>query len=169
MVPLPIVTAENNRILILRLIDFNSDNLVFDDALSVWSMVYDTSMITPDTGSYADGEVIIFDVKGLSAKHLTRFGLSSLKCYLKYMISAHPIRIKQIHVLNSHAILDKLMIILRPFLGAKAMKVIHFHVPNSSTLYDFVPRDVLPDELGGTIGTITTPKWYWIHRTEDHR
>ena len=169
MAPLPKVTPDNNRILLLRLIDFNPDNLVFDDALKVFTMVYDTSMITPDSNRIADGEIVIFDLKGLTPKHLTRLSFSSLKCFVKYMTEAHPIRIKQVHVINSHSLLDKLVMLMKPFLGAKAMKVIHFHMPDSTTLYDHVSQDILPIEFGGSCGTIEEPKWYWINRTDEHR
>lgn len=169
MALMPNVTADNNRILIIRLIDFDPNNLIFDDAMRVFTLVYDTSVITPEEPQLADGEIVIFDLKGLTAKHLTRMSLSSLRCFIRYMIDAHPLRIKQVHVVNSHSLLDKLMLILRPFLGARAMKNIHFHQPNTNTLYDHVSRNVLPEEYSGTCGTIQTPKWYWIHRTEDYR
>lgn len=169
MVPLPKLTTENSRILILRLIDFNPENLIFDDAVTVFTMVYDTSIITPEEQSLADDEIVIFDLKGLTSKHITRMNLSTLRCFIKYMVDAHPLRIKQVHIVNSSSLLDKLMLILRPFLGSKAMKAIHFHAPNTTTLFDFVSKDVLPVEFGGTSYSIETPKWYWIRQTENHR
>lgn len=169
MVPLPKVTSDNNRILLLRLIDFDPDNLVFDDALTVFSMVYDVAMITADAGKIADGEIVIFEFNGAKPKHLTKLNISFLRCFVKYMIEAHPVRIKQVHVVNTHALLDKLVMMMKPFLGAKAMKVIHFHQPNSTTLYDYVSRDLLPIEFGGNSGSIEEPKWYWINRTDEHR
>lgn len=166
---LPKLTADNHRVLIMRLIDYDSSQLIFDDAITVFSLVHDTSMITPDDGPLADGEIMIFDLKGLTTGHLARIGLSTLRCFIKYVSECHPIRIKEVHVLNSSSLLDKLFMIMRPFLGAKAMKVIHFHLPNTTTLYDHISRDVLPEEYGGSGGSIQVPKWYWIHRTEDHR
>lgn len=169
MVLMPKVTADNNRILLIRLIDFVPENLVFEDAMTVFTMVYDTSIITREEEKLANGEIAIFDLKGLTAKHLARLGLSLVRCFIKYMMDAHPLRIKEVHVVNSHSLLDKLVMIMKPFLGAKAMKVIHFHLPNSTTLFECVPRDCLPTEFGGTCGPIDTPKWYWINRTDDHR
>lgn len=169
MVPLQQITPDNNRILLIRLIDFNPDNLVFDDALTVFTMVYDISMITPDSEQIADGEIVIFDFKGLTPRHLTKLSLSSLRCFVKFMIDALPIRIKQVHVVNSHSMLDKLVMLMKPFLGAKAMKVVHFHQPDSTTLFDFVSRDLLPTEFGGSCGSIEVGKWHWINRTDDHR
>lgn len=75
----------------MRLIDFNPEDFTFDDALTVFTMVYDTSVVTRDEGELADGEIVIFDVTGMTAKHLTKIGLSSLKCFIKYMTDAHPV------------------------------------------------------------------------------
>lgn len=169
MVLLPKVTPQNNRIMMIRLIDYNPDNFIFDDAISVFSMVYDMTLVTPEKDSLADGEIAIFDLKGLTIKHLMKLGFSTLRCYFKYMLEAHPMRVQEVHVLNCSSVMDKLMMMLKPFLSAKTMKVIHFHAPNSTSLYDFIPRDLLPAELGGTEGSLDNPKWYWINRIEDHR
>lgn len=169
MVPLPKVTSDNNRILLLRLIDYDPENLVFDEALVCFTMVYDVSVITPESDCLADGEIIIFDLKGLTGRHLSKLSLSSLRCFFKYMVEAHPLKIKAVHIVNSHSLLDKLKLLMKPFLGSKAMKVIHFHMPNSTSLYDFVSRDDLPDEFGGTSGPIEVSKRYWIDRTDGHR
>jgi hypothetical protein len=165
----PGVTPDNNRILTIRLIDHNPENLIVDHALTVFSMVYDTTIITPEPNQLADGEIVVFDPRGLSARHLARMGLSSLRCFIRYMVDAHPLRIKQVHVVNSNSLLDKLMMMMRPFLGARAVKTIHFHLPQSTTLYEYVPRELLPEEFGGINGSIKTLRQYWIKRTEAHR
>lgn len=86
MTPLLKLTSDNKRVLIIRLIDFNPNNIIIDDALTVFTMVYDTSVISLDEdGQLANGEIVIFDLKGLTAKHLARMGLSTLRCFVKYM------------------------------------------------------------------------------------
>ena len=166
---MPKMTPDNNRILLIRLVDFVPENLVFEDAMTVFSMMYDIAIITPEEEDLADGETLIFDFKGFSARHLARIGISSMRCFIKYLTDAHPLRIKGVHIVNSHSLLDKLLILTRPFLGAKAMDTIHFHLPNSTTLFDFVPKNCLPHEFEGTFGPIDTLKWFWINRTDDHR
>lgn len=169
MAILPGVTVDNNRILIIRLIDYNAEKLVFDDALTVFTMIYDTSVIIPEPDQLADGEIVIFDIKGLSAKHLAKMSLSSLRCFVKYMLDVHPIRLSQVHVINSHSLLDKILMVLRPFIGSKAFKAIRFHRPDTTTLFDFVPRELLPEELGGLFGSIEPSKQLWIKNAENHR
>lgn len=169
MILFPKVTPQNNRVMLIRLIDFDPDHIIFEDAVTVFSMVYDMTLITPEEPSLADGEIAIFDLKGITVKHLTKLGFSTLRCYFRYMLESHPMRVKEVHVLNCSSVMDKLMLILRPFLGAKTMKAIHFHAPESLTLFDYVPRDIVPVELGGDGDSLDGPKWYWIRRIEDHR
>lgn len=169
MVPMPKKSKENFNILIIRLIDFDANNLNFQDALTVFSMVYDVSIVTPDHDSLADGEIVIYDLNGINAKHVAKFRLSLLRCFFGYVMDAHPLKIKQIHVLNTSSLIDRMMILFKPFLGSKAMKIVHFHAPNSQTLFNFFPHDVLPNELGGSAGSIEVPKWNSIHRIEELR
>ncbi|CRL03400.1 CLUMA_CG016526, isoform A [Clunio marinus] len=170
MVLLPKVTKDNNRIMTLRLIDYNPDQLVFDDGLKVFTMVNDTFIKTQnENAKFATGEIVVFDLQGLTARHVTRMGISSLRCFLKYMIDAHPVRIKEIHVVNAHSLLDKLMYMLKPFISARHLKVIHFHLPNSTTLFEYIPRDILPEEYGGTFESNESWRWFWIHKCEENR
>lgn len=166
---MPKVTANNERIMILKLIEFDPDSIIVDDALTVFSMVYDTTLITSEEGKLADGEIVIIDLDGVTARHLTKIGFSALRCFFKYMNEAHPMRITQIHLINCPVVLDKLMMLCRPLMYSETMKVLHFHLPNSTTLFDFVPRELLPNEMGGSDGTLEKPKWDWIRRTEEHR
>lgn len=169
MIPLPEFTSKNCRVLLVRLIDSDPESLVFDDALTVFTMMNDTMMKTPDNGHLADGEVLIFDFKGFSAGHLTKLSISSIRCFIKYMIEAHPLRIKEVHLVNFSSWIEKVFLIAKPFLGAKALKYFHFHEPNSETLLKFFSKDILPDFLGGTAGSTEIAKQYWIKRCIDHR
>lgn len=45
----------------------------------------------------------------------------------------------------------------------------HFHPPNSTSLYEFIPKDLLPEEYGGNIGSLSDLKAEWIKRVMDNR
>ncbi|XP_028151022.1 uncharacterized protein LOC114344392 isoform X2 [Diabrotica virgifera virgifera] len=46
---------------------------------------------------------------------------------------------------------------------------LHVHLPNSETLFDFIPRDLLPEEYGGTIGSCEDLKKIWRTKMLDER
>jgi hypothetical protein len=171
MVILPKLTPANNRVIITRLIDYTTDDIPeFDDTLRISSMIFDVTAITPEqhNGALADGEVLIYDLNGLTAKHLTKLSFSSLRGFFKYMSEAHLMRIREIHLINCSSLVDKLVMLIRPFVG-KGMQIMHFHQPDSTTLLDFVPIEILPVELGGTDESIKKSKGYWIKKTEELR
>lgn len=71
-----------------------------------------------------DGEIPIFDMSGYSLRHLTKTVLSSLRIYMKFVQEAHPVRIKQIHVLNSPSYLDKVLTVIKPFIKSEVFKLV---------------------------------------------
>lgn len=52
------------------------------------------------------------------------------------------------HIINCNPIIDKITALIKPFIRAENFNLIHFHTPGSETLFDYVPRDVLPVEIG---------------------
>jgi len=153
MILLSKLTRDNCRIIVTRLIDFNSDNIIFEDILSVSSMLSDVNLITSDDPSknhLADGEILIYDLNGLTTKHLSKLGFSLIRGLFRYMIEAHPMRIKQIHLINISSLLDKIIMLIRPFIDSKVMNITHFHASDSTTLFDFIPHEILPIELNGS-------------------
>lgn len=170
MVLLPKMTTDNYRVWGTHLINSKTENFVYDDALMGFMMVHDLMAIThTEEGELADGDVVIFDCANLTASHLSRIGLSSLKCFVKFLIEAHPVRIKQVHIINMHSIGNMLMYIMKPFLSARVMKVVHFHSPKSTTLFDFVPKEMLTTEFGGDLGPNKTISAHWEQKIREQR
>lgn len=48
-------------------------------------------------------------------------------------------------------------------------KLLHVHKTGSETLFDHVPRELLPIEYGGSNGSIKELKVEWKKRIESHR
>lgn len=64
--------------------------------------------------------------------------------------------------------LISIFILIQLFLH-HSLSQIHFHLPNSDTLYDHVTRDVLPSDIGGNGGTFAEIKQEWMRRIKNHR
>lgn len=58
----------------------------FNEAIKLFFMVADVRLALPDTNNngITDGEIPVFDMAGLSLKHLTRVVLGTLRVYMKY-------------------------------------------------------------------------------------
>jgi len=169
MLPLPNTTKENYKVLFYRLVDYSTENYNFTDIIKVFFMVADVRLITPDPNGLTDGEIPVFDMTGFSLRHLTKVVLSSLRCYMKYTQEAHPVRLKQIHVINCSPFLDRVLALLKPFIKSEVFKLIHFHAPGSETLYKFVPLEMLPNEYGGKAGSLKVLKKDMVDKLNTYR
>lgn len=169
MLPLPNTTKENYKVLFYRLVEFGTENYHFTEIIKLFFMVADVRLITPDQNGLTDGEIPIFDMTGFSLRHLTKVVLSSLRCYMKYTQEAHPVRLKQIHVINCSPFLDRVLALLKPFIKSEVFKLIHFHAPGSDTLYKFVPLELLPNEYGGKAGSLKDLKKEMVEKLMSNR
>lgn len=84
MVPLLQTTPQNYKVCVFRLIDFDADKFDFNDAVKTFFIMADVRLISPDPNVLTDGEIPIFDMKGLTLRHLTKVILSTLRLYMKY-------------------------------------------------------------------------------------
>jgi hypothetical protein len=57
------------------------------------------------------------------------------------------------HFINCSPIVSKLIDLIKPFMNKEVKESLHFH-SRMETLYEKLPRELLPDELGGSSGAI---------------
>lgn len=75
---------------------------------------------------------------------------------------AHPVRVQQIHVYNCTPLINRIMSLIKPFLRPEVAERFQFHAPGSDTLLNFFPREMLPNEYGGSAGPINDVKEFWL-------
>lgn len=98
---------------------------------------------------------VILDVKDISLKFLTKFNVSIAKKLTKYQQDAMPIRLRQVHIVNTPSAIDKIFALIKPFLKQEMTNMMHFHTPKSSTLLKYFDKEDLPEDYGGTRGTMS--------------
>ncbi|XP_023019769.2 alpha-tocopherol transfer protein [Leptinotarsa decemlineata] len=152
----------NINIFLYRITSNDVDKYDFINGCKAFFIFSDTRMIEEE--DISDGEIPLFDMKNFSVKHLTKIVLPVLRKYMVYTQEAHPMNLKQIHLLNVPPFLDRMMMLLKPLMNSEVSKMLHFHSPNSETLFDYIPRDFLPEEYGGTKGKCADIKKYWSEK-----
>ncbi|XP_055601862.1 alpha-tocopherol transfer protein [Uranotaenia lowii] len=165
MVPLPCIEGCSDKFVFYRLVDCDPDKFHFNDVIRTFFVIADSRMIQPDIPMTDGGDIPIFDMNGFTLRHLTKVILSTLRVYMRYTQEAHPVRLKAIHVINCTPFLDRVMYIVRPFMKKRVSEMLHFHLPNSESIYEHVPKDILPDEYGGK-QSIAKHKADWFKRLE---
>lgn len=59
------------------------------------------------------------------------------------------VRLKGLHFLNAPSFMDRLMMLLRPFMKKELMEMLKIHQVGATTLEETIPIDALPKEAGG--------------------
>lgn len=170
MCPMPNLTPENHRISVFRLADADPNKYVYLDVCRLVVSMLDVRFVTPDGNELMAGEIGVIDMSGFGFKHLLKSAasLSVMRNYMKYVQEAVPIKIVQNHFINCSPIMDKFMSMMRPFLKKEILESIKFHT-SLETLYDTISREFLPNEFGGSAGSIEDLQMEWAKYLETKR
>ncbi|XP_049786452.1 clavesin-2-like [Schistocerca cancellata] len=102
---------------------------------------------------YALGNILIVDLKHLAMSHILAFGSSLARKTVSIYTTIYNRSVKRIHLVNAPALVDKLVAVVKVLMPAKLVKRILIHRAGKDTLLDHVPREFVPNELGGSAGT----------------
>jgi len=161
MIPTIERTPDNYKVTIFRLSDPDPDKIIFNDVIKAFYMAADIRLATTEE-IWASGEIPVFDMNNINIRHFTKVVFSTLRLYMQYSQNCHPVRVHQVHIINCSSLLNRVMMLLKPFLKAEVAERIHTHLPNSETLFKYIPKDILPDEYNGSAGSIENLRQYWL-------
>ncbi|CAH0714071.1 unnamed protein product, partial [Brenthis ino] len=146
MAPLPILTVHGYTAVYCRLLDSDVKKFIFSDIVR-------TAMIILDLWQYEEGTwpgfVIMIDMDGTSIGHVTKLDVMTVRQLLYFLQECMLIRLKEIHFLNAPSFMEKLMMLLRPFMKKELLDMIKIHEPGSKKIFKYVPLKAFPKEFGG--------------------
>ncbi|XP_047353556.1 alpha-tocopherol transfer protein-like [Vespa velutina] len=148
-IPLKKMTNEGYQIIFGNMIDPEPSHYIFYENIKYFFMVVELANIK--TGP-TNGLVYVGDVQNLSLGHIGRINLMGIKKFLYFIQEAAPIRLKQIHIINSTPAMEVLLNMCKPFMKKELYEMIHFSTLES--LEKFLPVDALPNEIGGKGGNL---------------
>ncbi|KAI5725093.1 hypothetical protein M8J77_010872 [Diaphorina citri] len=101
-------------------------------------------------GSHAAGTTVVMDATGFGVSHLSTLSLSFLKQSSQYFTHGASVLVSEIIVVNANSVAEKLVMLVRPFIPAEIYNRIHI-LPKEKhdKLFDYIPREVVPSDLGG--------------------
>lgn len=168
--PMPKNTPENYKISISRLIDTNPDNYVYLDMMRAVLAMLDTRFVSLDSNELINGEIGIMDMSGFGWRHFmkTASNISIQKKYMRYVQEAVPFKVIQNHFVNCSPTMERLISFMKPFMKQEILDSIKFH-STAETLFEYVPRDLLPVEFGGTAGKCEDHHKNWLKVVESKR
>uniref|UniRef100_A0A1Y1MV86 CRAL-TRIO domain-containing protein n=2 Tax=Photinus pyralis TaxID=7054 RepID=A0A1Y1MV86_PHOPY len=146
LLPLPKLTSEGYQVMYCKLRDCDLSKFVFGDTVKCCEVVL--SLALNQKGS-VNGLVYVFDLEGFSLAHIAQMPLLSVKKLVTFLQEGLPLQLKQFHYINAGSRLDAFMMLIRPFTKQELFKMTHIHTDYLKTLYNFIPRECMPKEVGG--------------------
>lgn len=168
--PMPKTNEKNQKISIFRFIDPDPEKYIYLDVCRMVVSQLDVRFVTLSENELTDGEIGVIDMSGFTFKHLMKSAtnLSVMRSYMKYVQEAVPVKIAQNHFINCPPIMNKFMTLVKPFLKKELLDELKIH-SSLESLYEALPRDLLPEEYGGTAGSMDDINIDWVKTIEKHR
>ncbi|CAH0595556.1 unnamed protein product [Chrysodeixis includens] len=144
--PLQVRSREQDAVLYCRLLDYEPKN--FDFAKSLRSVLMILDLWQFEEGTWP-GFVLIFDLDGLKLGHLAKLDVQSIQQFLYYLQEAMLVKVRGLHFLNAPSFMDRLMMMIKPFMKKELIDVLIIHQIGAKTLDKHVPMVGLPKGAGG--------------------
>ncbi|CAB3245876.1 unnamed protein product [Arctia plantaginis] len=162
---MPGLTPDGRRVSICRAKDFNLDTHQLNELFKITLMIGDLRLLEPLEG--VTGEVYILDASIVRPSHLGKLSLSAVKKFFICAQEAYPVKLKELHVINTSALIDTAYGIVKPFLKEKMKKRIYFH-KDFTGLHKFIPKELLPTEFDGTAGSLDDIHKVWVEKLKSY-
>ncbi|XP_022131088.1 alpha-tocopherol transfer protein-like [Pieris rapae] len=163
--PLPGLTPNGRRVTVCRGLDKNLDMNQLNDAFKVALMIGDVRLKEEKEG--VGGDIYILDASVVSPSHLAKLSPTAIKKFLICVQEAYPVKLKEVHVVNTSPVIEKVVNFVKPFLKDKIKNRIFIH-SNLSELYNYVPKEMLPEEYGGNGGSLSDINEAWMKKLEEY-
>ncbi|KAH9638775.1 hypothetical protein HF086_002015 [Spodoptera exigua] len=136
LTPLEARAYDESAIVYCRLLNTDVKNFVFADAIRAVLMLVDIWQYEEGTWP---GFMIVIDLDQCTLSHIARLDLQSVQQFLYFLQEAMLLKIKSLHFLNAPSFMDKLMMILRPFMKKELLDMLSIHQIGSKTIGKFMP------------------------------
>lgn len=166
MPPLPGLTPEGRRVVVMRGVSKDVITPNVPEALKAALMIGDVRLAEESTG--VAGDVYILDATVATPNHFAKFTPTLVKKFLICVQEAYPVKLKEVHVVNISPLVDTIVNFVKPFIKEKIRERIFIH-SDIEGLYKHVPKEMLPEEYGGNAGSIIDLNNAWKAKLESYR
>nr|XP_012146517.1 PREDICTED: uncharacterized protein LOC100877368 isoform X2 [Megachile rotundata] len=163
--PLPGLTKNGRRVIVMRGIDKDLPTPNVAEVMKLVLMIGDVRLKEEQVG--VAGDVYILDASVATPAHFAKFTPALVKKFLVCVQEAYPVKLKEVHVVNVSSVVDSIVNFVKPFLKEKIRNRIFMH-SDMNTLYEYIPKEILPTEYGGDAGPIQAIQDTWIKKLEEY-
>nr|XP_032527745.1 alpha-tocopherol transfer protein-like isoform X1 [Danaus plexippus plexippus] len=151
LIPLPTPAKHGYKINYSHVLKTDPKSFNFSETVKALFMIIDVYQYEEGTWP---GFLFVVDFEGISLGHLGKIDLQSLQHVLYFLQEAMLVKLKGMHFINAPSFIDKLLLMMRPFLKKELMDMLHIHTTGSNKLQNFIDIEALPKEAGGSYKSI---------------
>jgi len=146
LVPFPKKDKEGRTIMMIRFGRIDLSNPLHTTANQMRSsMCVQELLKEKDENSIVNGVILVFDLTGMQARHLTRMSREENKNTNKIYQDCNTGRVKAFHFYNGGTLLELIFGVMKPLLKKKYTERLHSH-DTLESMYKTIPMELWPDE-----------------------
>ncbi|CAF4916291.1 unnamed protein product [Pieris macdunnoughi] len=166
MPPLPGLTPDGRRVVLMRGMDKDAQTPNVADAFKLALMMGDVRLKEETEG--VAGDIYVLDASVATPTHFAKFTPTLVKKFLVCVQEAYPVKLKQVHIINVSPLVDKIVNFVKPFLKEKIRERIFIH-GDVNELYKHFPQEMMPSEYGGKAGPMDDLHNAWVKKMEEYK
>ncbi|XP_039763229.1 uncharacterized protein LOC120636037 [Pararge aegeria] len=155
------------RVILYRIGQYDTKEYSAIEVMAVLGLLEQICFMEDDN-LVVSGTVNVIDLAGTRWTHFTQTPIRQLKNLIQANQDAMPIRIKSVHFLNAPLVFSTFFNICKRFLSEKTKSRIMVHSKSNEALHQFVPKEILPQEYGGTGDSIQQSIAYWKEKVRKY-
>ncbi|XP_069698824.1 retinol-binding protein pinta-like isoform X2 [Periplaneta americana] len=163
-VHMPQLTENKDRLSIVGFQDYDPGCFNADDAIKAQLMVMDMRLCE----DYHDSNIIIIDMKNYTLGHVGKINISHILKSVTWSLKGCSFRVRKIHIINMPKYAEYLLELVKTTLPKKQSDKIIIHGNGLSKLHKEVPKNLLPDEYGGSAGPLEAYWAAWKQKAETY-
>lgn len=168
-IPLPYTdTPSSPRIFLIRPGAYDPAKYSIQDVFKFNSMMGDIMMKEDDNLGIA-GQMGILDLSNTTMAHFLQFNPTFVKKATMWSQEGSPLRLKGFHYINTPSGFETVYNLFKSFMTEKNRSRLMVHGSNMESLYQHIPKRLLPTEYGGEAGPLQDIIDKWVEKIESYR
>ncbi|XP_069699131.1 alpha-tocopherol transfer protein-like [Periplaneta americana] len=162
--PMPELTPEGDRVIMMKYLSKDAMNYLHEDLARLCLMTTEVRMCE----EYCFSDIFILDLENYTVGHASKMTFTTAKKGEVCLMKAFNTRLKAFHIINAPSCADVLIWIIKTVLSSKLTSRIYVHGKDLTNFTKQVPRMCLPDDLGGTGGSLQENWNLWLKKVDSY-
>ncbi|XP_069698950.1 alpha-tocopherol transfer protein-like isoform X1 [Periplaneta americana] len=163
--PMPELTPEGDRVIVIKFLTKDAINYTHEDIAKLVLMANEARMCE----EYCFSDIYVYDLENYTLGHASRLTFTTTKKGIVCLMDALNTRLKAFHIINAPSYAEVLIWMIKAVLNPKVISRIFVHGKDLTNFRKEVPQMCLPDDLGGTGGSLQENWDLWLKKVDSYR